>query len=173
MLPRPRGPFPRDLPPKEISGWYPDPEGHSSFLRVLVALKILMYTVGNRKLKLISELDTKFYIVETQFSLDARQKSVIDYSLKSYVHRPYNIRKAANYGGRTMLCTAVVNCDHLVFPFQEYLDFVAGISTCALGHANAELAAAVGNQAKKLHHVSNLYYIPEQVCLSSQVFNYV
>lgn len=48
-------------------------------------------------------------------------------------------------------------------PFQEYLDFVAGISTCALGHADPDLAAAVGDQMKKIHHVSNLYYIPEQV----------
>lgn len=46
---------------------------------------------------------------------------------------------------------------------QEYLDFVAGISTCALGHADPDLAAAVSNQMKKFHHVSNLYYIPEQV----------
>ncbi len=46
---------------------------------------------------------------------------------------------------------------------QEYLDFVAGISTCALGHADPDLAAAVGDQMNKFHHVSNLYYIPEQV----------
>lgn len=40
---------------------------------------------------------------------------------------------------------------------------MAGISTCTLGHANPELAAAVGDQMNKFHHVSNLYYIPEQV----------
>lgn len=51
----------------------------------------------------------------------------------------------------------------MITPRQEYLDFVAGISTCALGHADPDLAAAVGNQMKKFHHVSNLYYIPEQV----------
>ncbi|CAN0129308.1 unnamed protein product, partial [Ectocarpus sp. 13 AM-2016] len=45
---------------------------------------------------------------------------------------------------------------------KEYLDFVAGISTCALGHADPDLVAAVGDQMKKFHHVSNLYYIPEQ-----------
>lgn len=47
---------------------------------------------------------------------------------------------------------------------QEYLDFVAGISTCVLGHADPDLAQAVGAQMRKFHHVSNLYYIPEQVC---------
>ncbi len=45
---------------------------------------------------------------------------------------------------------------------REYLDFVAGIATCTLGHANPAMIEAVTTQIKKLHHVSNLYYIPEQ-----------
>lgn len=45
---------------------------------------------------------------------------------------------------------------------KEYLDFVAGIATCTLGHAHPALITAVSEQIKKLHHVSNLYYIPEQ-----------
>jgi len=45
---------------------------------------------------------------------------------------------------------------------QEYLDFVAGIATCTLGHAHPALIKAVTEQIQKLHHVSNLYYIPEQ-----------
>ncbi len=45
---------------------------------------------------------------------------------------------------------------------REYLDFVAGIATCTLGHANPAMVEAVTTQIKKLHHVSNLYYIPEQ-----------
>ncbi len=45
---------------------------------------------------------------------------------------------------------------------REYLDFVAGIATCTLGHAHPALVAAVTSQIQKLHHVSNLYYIPEQ-----------
>ena len=45
---------------------------------------------------------------------------------------------------------------------KEYLDFVAGIATCTLGHAHPALVAAVTKQIQKLHHVSNLYYIPEQ-----------
>ncbi len=45
---------------------------------------------------------------------------------------------------------------------QEYLDFVAGIATCTLGHAHPALVEAVTQQIQKLHHVSNLYYIPEQ-----------
>lgn len=45
---------------------------------------------------------------------------------------------------------------------KEYLDFVAGIATCTLGHAHPALVAAVSQQIQKLHHVSNLYYIQEQ-----------
>ncbi|MBE9042459.1 aspartate aminotransferase family protein [Oscillatoriales cyanobacterium LEGE 11467] len=45
---------------------------------------------------------------------------------------------------------------------REYLDFVAGIATCTLGHAHPQFVEAVSEQVRKLHHVSNLYYIPEQ-----------
>ncbi len=45
---------------------------------------------------------------------------------------------------------------------KEYLDFVAGIATCTLGHAHPALIKSVTEQIQKLHHVSNLYYIPEQ-----------
>jgi len=45
---------------------------------------------------------------------------------------------------------------------REYLDFVAGIATCILGHAHPVMVEAVTRQIQKLHHVSNLYYIPEQ-----------
>ncbi|HBW58177.1 MAG TPA: aspartate aminotransferase family protein [Oscillatoriales bacterium UBA8482] len=45
---------------------------------------------------------------------------------------------------------------------KEYLDFVAGIATCTLGHAHPILIEAVTKQIKTLHHVSNLYYVPVQ-----------
>lgn len=45
---------------------------------------------------------------------------------------------------------------------NEYLDFVAGIATCTLGHAHPAMVATASEQIKKLHHVSNFYYIPEQ-----------
>lgn len=52
---------------------------------------------------------------------------------------------------------------------KEYLDFVAGIATCTLGHAHPALIEAVEEQIKKLHHVSNLYYIPEQGALAKWI----
>ncbi len=45
---------------------------------------------------------------------------------------------------------------------KAYLDFVAGIATCTLGHANPVMMTTVSQQIQKLHHVSNLYYIPVQ-----------
>lgn len=50
---------------------------------------------------------------------------------------------------------------------KEYLDFVSGIATCALGHNNAELTKAVSDQMSTLHHVSNLYLIPQQAQLAA------
>ena len=55
---------------------------------------------------------------------------------------------------------------------EEYLDFVAGIATCTLGHAHPALIKAVTEQIKKLHHVSNLYYIPEQGQLAEWLVNH-
>ncbi|MGB0561695.1 MAG: aspartate aminotransferase family protein [Spirulinaceae cyanobacterium] len=52
---------------------------------------------------------------------------------------------------------------------KDYLDFVAGIATCTLGHAHPSLVAAVSQQIRKLHHVSNLYYIPEQGALAEWI----
>ncbi len=54
---------------------------------------------------------------------------------------------------------------------KEYLDFVAGIATCTLGHAHPALIATVTEQIKKLHHVSNFYYIPEQGELAEWLVN--
>lgn len=45
---------------------------------------------------------------------------------------------------------------------REYLDFVAGIATCTLGHAHPALVETLTRQIQTLHHVSNFYYIPVQ-----------
>jgi len=45
---------------------------------------------------------------------------------------------------------------------KEYLDLVAGIATCTLGHGNPKLAETASNVMKNVHHVSNLFYIPPQ-----------
>ncbi|HXF83623.1 MAG TPA: acetylornithine transaminase [bacterium] len=49
---------------------------------------------------------------------------------------------------------------------RRYLDFLAGIAVCALGHAHPALTAAIRAQAGRLLHVSNLFLIPEQAALA-------
>lgn len=45
---------------------------------------------------------------------------------------------------------------------KRYLDGLAGIAVCGLGHAHPELAQALAEQAQTLWHVSNTFEIPEQ-----------
>ena len=45
---------------------------------------------------------------------------------------------------------------------REYLDFVAGIAVCNLGHSHPKVVKALKKQAKDLMHVSNLYYTKPQ-----------
>jgi acetylornithine/N-succinyldiaminopimelate aminotransferase len=44
---------------------------------------------------------------------------------------------------------------------ERYLDFTAGVAVNVLGHAHPDLVEAIGAQARKLLHVSNLFRIPE------------
>jgi len=49
---------------------------------------------------------------------------------------------------------------------KEYLDFVAGIAVCSLGHAHPKVVDAIQKQVELLTHVSNLYYIEPQIHLA-------
>ena len=49
---------------------------------------------------------------------------------------------------------------------REYLDFLAGIAVCNLGHCHPAVTAAVREQVQRLVHVSNLYQIPPQIELA-------
>lgn len=52
---------------------------------------------------------------------------------------------------------------------KEYLDFMAGIAVCGLGHANPEITEAICRQAAELVHVSNLYYTEPQIALAEMI----
>ena len=54
---------------------------------------------------------------------------------------------------------------------NKYLDAVAGIATCSLGHSNRVLRVKLSSQLKKIQHVSNLYNIEEQELLSKLLTN--
>ena len=45
---------------------------------------------------------------------------------------------------------------------REYLDFLSGIGVTSLGHCHPRLVSAVADQAAKLMHVSNYFYIEER-----------
>lgn len=49
---------------------------------------------------------------------------------------------------------------------KEYLDLVAGLAVCNLGHAHPEVARAAAAQLAQLVHVSNLYYSTPMVELA-------
>ncbi len=46
---------------------------------------------------------------------------------------------------------------------RRFLDFIAGIAVCNLGHSPDVIIDALKDQAKRLIHISNLYYIKPQI----------
>lgn len=45
---------------------------------------------------------------------------------------------------------------------KEYIDCVAGIAVCSTGHCHPAVVRAICDQAHRLIHCSNLYYVPHQ-----------
>lgn len=54
---------------------------------------------------------------------------------------------------------------------REYVDLLAGIAVAGLGHCNPEVNAALEAQARKLWHVSNLFYQEEQLELARRLLS--
>jgi acetylornithine aminotransferase len=52
---------------------------------------------------------------------------------------------------------------------KEYVDLLAGIAVTNLGHCRPELAEVMAAQARKLVHVSNLFFQEEQVALAEKL----
>ena len=52
---------------------------------------------------------------------------------------------------------------------RRYLDMVAGIAVCTLGHSDPVLRRRLCDQLGRLQHVSNLYRIPEQEALAAAI----
>jgi predicted acetylornithine/succinylornithine family transaminase len=52
---------------------------------------------------------------------------------------------------------------------RQYLDFLAGISVCSVGHCNPAVVEAVREQAGTLMHVSNLFYTEPMVRLAEHL----
>lgn len=52
---------------------------------------------------------------------------------------------------------------------KRYLDLGGGIAVCCLGHAHPEIAETIARQARRLIHVSNLYYTEPQGRLAERL----
>ncbi|HPX73365.1 MAG TPA: acetylornithine/succinylornithine family transaminase [Methanoregulaceae archaeon] len=52
---------------------------------------------------------------------------------------------------------------------KEYIDCVAGIAVCSTGHCHPEVTRAICEQAGRLIHCSNLYYVPGQAELARKL----
>lgn len=52
---------------------------------------------------------------------------------------------------------------------KTYLDLIGGIAVNVLGHAHPRLVRAIGEQAARLIHCSNLYYIENQAKLAARL----
>ena len=52
---------------------------------------------------------------------------------------------------------------------KQYLDAVAGVAVCGLGHAHPDIAEAIADQAQTLVHTSNLYQIEHQQQLGNKL----
>lgn len=74
----------------------------------------------------------------------------------------FNTYVMATYGRYAIALERGSGCTVWDTTGKQYLDFVAGIATCTLGHAHPAMVAAVTHEISTLHHVSNLYYIPNQ-----------
>jgi len=69
---------------------------------------------------------------------------------------------AATYKRLPVVLTRGEGCTLWDESGRAYLDFVAGIAVCNLGHAHPAVTRAVGEQAARLVHVSNLFYTEPQ-----------
>ncbi|HBT17592.1 MAG TPA: aspartate aminotransferase family protein [Firmicutes bacterium] len=52
---------------------------------------------------------------------------------------------------------------------KEYLDFLSGIAVQAVGHSHPRITAAIQQQAEKIIHVSNYFYLEEQIELAEKL----
>ncbi len=73
---------------------------------------------------------------------------------------------AQTYGRLPVVLVRGQGCKVWDVEGKEYLDFVAGIGVCNLGHCHPKVVQAIRDQAGKLLHVSNLYHIEPQIQLA-------
>ena len=73
------------------------------------------------------------------------------------------------YGRQPLVLVRGEGCQVWDDSGRQYLDFVAGLAVCNLGHAHPEIARAAAAQLTQLVHVSNLYYTTPMVELAEEL----
>jgi acetylornithine/N-succinyldiaminopimelate aminotransferase len=72
--------------------------------------------------------------------------------------------------GRYPLAVARATACRLIDPQgREYVDLLAGIAVCNLGHSHPELLSVLREQAEELIHVSNLFHQEPQLVLAEKL----
>ena len=89
-------------------------------------------------------------------TFDAIRKEEESLLFKTYARYPIAVTRGK--GSRLWDCDG-----------KEYVDLLAGIAVTGLGHCNEELAEVMAAQARKLIHVSNLFYQEEQLVLARRL----
>jgi len=88
-------------------------------------------------------------------------------AMESYDFIALNNEYVFNTYGRTqVMLVEGAGCKVTDSKGRTYLDFIGGLAACCLGHGHEGLAEAIFEQAKKLIHVSNLFYIEPQIKLA-------
>jgi predicted acetylornithine/succinylornithine family transaminase len=72
----------------------------------------------------------------------------------------------SNYGRQPVVMSRGLGCVLFDVEGRRFLDMSSGIAVCVIGHGDAGLAQALYNQATRLHHTSNLYFIETQIRLA-------
>src|SRR4029078_7141724 len=72
-----------------------------------------------------------------------------------------------NYRQAPIVMARGEGCELFDVEARRYLDMTAGVAVCVLGHGHPGLADAIAAQARRLLHVSNLYYNEQQVRLAA------
>jgi predicted acetylornithine/succinylornithine family transaminase len=74
-----------------------------------------------------------------------------------------------NYKQQPIVLTHGQGCEVWDADGRRYLDLTGGIAACPLGHAHPRLCDAIAAQARRLIHVSNLYYNEPQLLLARRL----
>ena len=75
----------------------------------------------------------------------------------------------STYGRYPLAVSHAKDCRLYDLDGREYIDLLAGIAVCSLGHSRADLAEVMAEQATKLVHVSNLFYQEPQLDLAEKL----